>query len=143
MVPVSCVSDSNFLKMTRRRWIADEVSRNRAALIGEHARHLSQVLRAKVGQEFDIAVDGQIRHGRISSINPKRVEFELGNVITYSGAVVAITIALSVFKFDRMEWAIEKCTELGVARIIPIIAARTGPHLASAAIKRTERGERS
>lgn len=128
--------------MTRRRWIADEVSGNRAALIGEHARHLSQVLRAKVGQEFDIAVDGQIRHGIVSSINPKRVEFELGDVITYSGAVVAITIALSIFKFDRIEWAIEKCTELGVAKIIPVIAARTEPHLASAAIKRAERWER-
>ena len=128
--------------MTRRRWIADEVSGNRAALIGEHARHLSQVLRAKVGQEFDIAAVGEIRHGRISSIGPERVEFELGEVITNSGTVLAITIALSIFKFDRMEWAIEKCTELGVAKIIPVMAARTEPHLASAAGKRTERWKR-
>ena len=111
--------------MTRRRWIADEVSGNRAALIGEHARHLSQVLRAKVGQEFDIAAAGEIRHGRISSVGPERVEFELVEVITNSGTVLAITIALSIFKFDRMEWAIEKCTELGVAKIIPVMAART------------------
>ena len=128
--------------MTRRRWIADEVSGNRAALIGEHARHLSQVLRAKVGQEFDIAAAGEIRHGRISSVGPERVEFELGEVITNSGTVLAITIALSIFKFDRMEWAIEKCTELGAAKIIPVVAARTEPHLASAAIKRTERWKR-
>ena len=40
--------------MTRRRWIADEVLGNRAALTGDHARHLAQVLRAQVGQEFDI-----------------------------------------------------------------------------------------
>ena len=41
--------------MTRRRWIADEVSGNHAALVGRHADHLSRILRARVGQEFDIA----------------------------------------------------------------------------------------
>jgi 16S rRNA (uracil1498-N3)-methyltransferase len=38
-----------------------------------------------------------------------------------------------------MEWAIEKCTELGVSHIIPVIARRTDAHLASAASKRVER----
>src|SRR5262249_32039126 len=50
-----------------------------------------------------------------------------------------ITLALSIFKFDRMEWAIEKCTELGVARVVPLITARTETHLSSAASKRRER----
>ena len=67
--------------MTRRRWIADEVSGNRAALVGAHARHLAQVLRGQVGQEFDIATGESIRRGRISSITDDRVEFELGEVI--------------------------------------------------------------
>jgi len=127
--------------MTRRRWIADELSGNRAALIGEHARHLSQVLRAQVGQEFDISTGTEVRHGRVTSIQPDRVEFEVGEVV--SDAVGApITVALSIFKFDRMEWAIEKCTELGVASIIPVIAGRTESHLAGAAPKRVERWKR-
>ena len=41
-----------------------------------------------------------------------------------------------------MEWAIEKCTEIGVARIIPVIARRTDAHLAAAAAKRHERWQR-
>jgi 16S rRNA (uracil1498-N3)-methyltransferase len=53
-----------------------------------------------------------------------------------------ITLALAIFKFDRMEWAIEKCTEIGVARIIPIIARRTDAHLAAAAAKRHDRWQR-
>jgi 16S rRNA (uracil1498-N3)-methyltransferase len=127
--------------MTRRRWIADETSGNRAALLGEHARHLTQVLRAQIGQEFEISVEGHVRSGRIAAISPGRVEFELGETV-FASQTFPITVAISVFKFDRMEWAIEKCTELGVERIVPLIAARTEARLASAAGKRVDRWRR-
>jgi 16S rRNA (uracil1498-N3)-methyltransferase len=127
--------------MTRRRWIADEVSGNRAALTGDHARHLAQVLRAQVGQEFDISTGTEVRHATVTSAHVDRVEFELGEAVEQSEQA-EITVAISVFKFDRMEWAIEKCAELGVARIIPLIAARTEPHLATAAAKRAQRWRR-
>src|SRR5450432_3624476 len=119
--------------MTRRRWIADEYSENHAALTGEHAGHLIRVLRARIGQEFDIAAGSTIRRGRITHLAPGRVEFELGQEVS-AAAAANLTLLLSVFKFDRMEWAIEKCTELGVSRIIPLIARRTESHLAAAAI---------
>ncbi|MGB9074526.1 MAG: RsmE family RNA methyltransferase [Terriglobales bacterium] len=129
--------------MTRRRWIADEVNGNTAALVGSHATHLIRVLRAEIGQEFDIATGGAVRRGRIVSIsNSKdRVEFALGAVQALKPAP-EVTLALAIFKFDRMEWAIEKCTEIGVARIIPIVARRTDAHLAAAAMKRLERWQR-
>ncbi len=127
--------------MTRRRWIADEVSGNIAALVGPHADHLSRVLRARVGQEFDIATGDQVRRGRIISIEANRVELELGALLPVA-ALAQITLLLAIFKFDRMEWAIEKCTELGVAQIVPVIAQRTEAHLAAAAAKRVERWRR-
>jgi 16S rRNA (uracil1498-N3)-methyltransferase len=127
--------------MTRRRWIADEVSDNRAALVGSHAQHLSQVLRGRVGQEFDIAAGDAVRRGRIISIANDRVEFELGEVIPAASAP-SLTLVLSIFKFDRMEWAIEKSVELGASRIVPVIAHRTEAHLAKAAEKRVERWRR-
>ena len=127
--------------MTRRRWIADEVSGNRAALVGEHADHLVRVLRARVGQDFDIAAGEAVRRGRIVSLSDDRVEFDLGEEISVTGTV-EITLLLAIYKFDRMEWAIEKCTELGVARIIPVIARRTDSHLAAASGKRAERWRR-
>lgn len=127
--------------MTRRRWIADEVSGNRAVLTGEHADHLVRVLRARVGQEFDIAAGSTLRRGRIVSVAAGRVEFELGEEVS-AVSVANVTLLLSVFKFDRMEWAIEKCTELGVSRIVPVIARRTDAHLAAASAKRVERWRR-
>jgi 16S rRNA (uracil1498-N3)-methyltransferase len=130
--------------MTRRRWIADEVTGNTAALVGEHAAHLSRVLRAEIGQEFDIATEAGIRRGTIISISDDRVEFTLGEEsrLTSRNSAPKITLALAIFKFDRMEWAIEKCTEIGVDRIIPVIARRSDAHLAAASAKRHERWQR-
>jgi 16S rRNA (uracil1498-N3)-methyltransferase len=124
--------------MTRRRWIADEFSGNKAALTGEHADHLVRVLRARVGQEFDVAAGSVVRRGRVVSIAEGRIDFELHEEIPI--AVTAnLTLLLAIFKFDRMEWAIEKCTELGVSRIVPVVARRTDAHLASASPKRADR----
>lgn len=127
--------------MTRRRWIADKVSGNHAILTGDHADHLVRVLRARVGQEFDISTGEVVRVGRIVTIQPGRVDFDLGENVATS-RVANVSLLVAIFKFDRMEWAIEKCTELGISRILPVIARRTDEHLAAAAAKRVERWRR-
>ncbi len=128
--------------MTRRRWIADEYSPPTAALIGANAAHLARTLRARVGQEFDVACGDRVYRATVSSVGDERVEFVLGDEVSSVAHVVPITMVLAVFKFDRMEWAIEKCTELNVTRIVPVIARRTEKHLAQAAGKRVERWRR-
>jgi 16S rRNA (uracil1498-N3)-methyltransferase len=71
-------------------------------------------------------------------VSDDRVEFELGEAVA-SVTLLNISLLMAIYKFDRMEWAIEKCTELGVAGIVPVVARRTDAHLASAAAKRIER----
>ncbi|MFZ0761270.1 MAG: RsmE family RNA methyltransferase [Candidatus Sulfotelmatobacter sp.] len=127
--------------MTRRRFIADEVSGDQAALVGGHADHLARVLRARVGEDFDIATGDAVRRGRITFLENDRVEFDLCEEVS-GASLPEITLVLAVFKFDRMEWAIEKCTELGVAKIVPVISRRTDSHLAAASAKRVERWRR-
>lgn len=128
--------------MTRRRWIADHVSGNRAVLTGAHADHLVRVLRARIGQEFDIVANGIVRKGVIVALADSLVDFELGEEIPGQPTAIQLTLLLAIFKFDRMEWAIEKCTELGVTRIVPVVARRTDSHLVAAAAKRVERWRR-
>lgn len=132
--PYTCI-------VTRRRFLADEVHGSTAVLTGKNAAHLARVLRARVGQEYEIASMGDVRVGRITTIEDDRIEFELG-VRVASRELIPITLLAAVFKFDRFEWAIEKATELGVARIVPVIARRTDAHLAKAADKRVERWRR-
>ncbi len=125
----------------RRRFLADEVSGDRAFLTGENAGHLARVLRARVGQEFDIASEGIVRTGKIVSVEDARVEFTLGEEVR-TAELRPLKLLIAIFKFDRMEWAIEKATELGATEIVPFIAKRTESHLAQAAAKRVERWRR-
>ena len=127
--------------MTRRRWIADRIEGDRAFLTGQNAAHLARALRARVGQEFEIAAADAVRAGRITAISDDEVVFDLGEPVVQAEQG-RVSLLLAVFKFDRMEWAIEKATELGVSSIQPVIARRTETHLASAAAKRVERWRR-
>jgi 16S rRNA (uracil1498-N3)-methyltransferase len=127
--------------MTRRRWIADTWTETTAALKGEQAAHLARVLRAQPGQVFDVVANGFLHRAEIVSANEREVVFTLHEELE-ADAALPVHLLMAVFKFDHMEWGIEKATELGVARITPVIARRTEKHLAQAAAKRVERWQR-
>lgn len=127
--------------MTRRRWIADKTSDTTAALTGDQALHLARVLRAQPGQVFDVVADGFLHRAEVTSVSEREVTFTLHEELE-ADAALPVHLLMAVFKFDHMEWGIEKATELGVERITPVIARRTEKHLAQAAAKRVERWRR-
>lgn len=127
--------------MTRRRWIANTWTATTATLSGEQAEHLARVLRAAPGQVYDIVAGGFLHRGEILSVQPSEVVFALHEELE-SDTALPLHLLLAVFKFDHMEWAIEKATELGVAQITPVLARRTEKHLAQASAKRAERWRR-
>jgi 16S rRNA (uracil1498-N3)-methyltransferase len=133
--------------MTRRRWIAENWDEATATLMGTQAEHMIRVLRARPGEEADVVAGGRVFHSVIASImdagqgGTPEVRFNLVAEVE-SEAGMPVTLVMSIFKFDHMEWAIEKATELGVAAIVPVIARRTDKHLALAANKRAERWRR-
>ncbi|WP_263368366.1 RsmE family RNA methyltransferase [Edaphobacter bradus] len=133
--------------MTRRRWIADTWTATTATLTGDQAAHLARVLRATPGQIFDVVAGGFLHRAEITSVSAggddkdSEVVFTLHEELE-SDTALPLHLLLAVFKFDHMEWAIEKATELGVARITPILARRTDKHLAQSAPKRAERWRR-
>jgi 16S rRNA (uracil1498-N3)-methyltransferase len=127
--------------MTRRRWIAEHWDEATATLTGAQAAHLARVLRAQPGTRADVVAGGHLFHAEVAAVSPEEVRFNLLAEMKADPAL-PITLAVSIFKFDHMEWAIEKATELGVEAIAPVIARRTDKHLAQAAGKRVVRWRR-
>lgn len=127
--------------MTRRRWIAEHWDEATATIEGAQAEHLARVLRAQPGMEADVVAGGRVFHAQVAAVSQKEIRFNLTSELVADPAL-PVTLVLSIYKFDRMEWAIEKATELGVAAIAPVVSQRTEKHLAQAAEKRAERWRR-
>ena len=127
--------------MTRRRWIAEHWDEATATIVGAQAEHMARVLRAQVGTEADVVAGGFVFHAQVAAVSNQEVRFNLITEVQADPAL-PVTLVVSIYKFDRMEWALEKATELGVAAVAPVIARRTEKHLAQAAEKRAERWRR-
>jgi 16S rRNA (uracil1498-N3)-methyltransferase len=126
----------------RRRFFVEQFIDRTAAIEGETAHHLGRVLRAQVGQLYELSDGVAVWLGRIESVARDRIQFALLEEIPAHPPAVDIVLLLSVVKFDAFEWAIEKATELGVGMIVPVAASRSEKALLAAAGKRLERWEK-
>jgi 16S rRNA (uracil1498-N3)-methyltransferase len=127
--------------VTRRRWIAEHWDEVTATIVGAQAEHMARVLRAQPGMDVDVVAGGHVFHAEVAAVTPAEVRFNLIAELQADPAL-PVTLVLSIYKFDRMEWALEKATELGVAAVAPVVARRSEKHLALAAEKRVERWRR-
>ncbi len=93
----------------------------------DQSRHLITVLRAKLGEPV-LLFDGRgaTRHARINTLARDTLSFAMeGDIQTHPPHNCDITLFACVSKGARMEWLIEKATEMGVHAIMPVISERT------------------
>ena len=128
--------------MARRRFFVDEIRGGAAELRGEEARHLTRVLRVEPGQRFELSDNRHAYLAEIEEARGERVIFRIVETLPAAASPVSVTLCASIVKFDRFEWIIEKATELGVDRILPVDAARSEKGLFDASRKRSERWQR-
>ena len=126
----------------RRRFFVDKFDAGRALLHGEAAQHLGRVLRAEPGQLYELSDGAEVWLARVEKVSSARggaIDFALTEKIPVQDSPLRIRLLLSIIKFDRMEWCLEKATELGVSEIVPLAASRTEKALLLAAAKRAKR----
>ncbi|MGH7838808.1 MAG: RsmE family RNA methyltransferase [Candidatus Binataceae bacterium] len=131
----------------RRRFFVDRFDGTSATLAGDAAEHLGRVLRAEPGQLYELSDGRQVWLGRVERVGllkrgENRIEFSLVERLEARGPALSIQLLLSIVKFDRFEWCLEKAAELGASEIIPLAAARSDKPLLAAAGKRSERWAR-
>ena len=105
-------------------------------LPADAARHL-KVLRPKDGEEIEL-FDGKGRCRKFKVQSSKfKVEclIPVSETLNFKHSTLNLTLFACVTKGSRWDWTIEKATELGVTRIVPVISERT--------IVRIPKGERA
>lgn len=104
------------------------LGKKRFLLPKDEAKHLTRVLRIGAGDTIE-AIDG---HGNratgIVEVVGSHVYLSLDNEPrseTKAGDILPLTLACAILKTDAMHVAIEKATELGVKRFIPLLTERS------------------
>jgi 16S rRNA (uracil1498-N3)-methyltransferase len=131
----------------RRRFFTDNFGAKTAVLRGDTAEHLGRVLRAEPGQLYELSDGGRVWLARIEKValskrGGNRIEFILVEEIQQQQPALQIQLLMSVVKFDRLEWCLEKATELGVSEVVLLAAARSDKALLAAAGKRRARWDK-
>lgn len=91
------------------------------ALAPDDRHHLERVLRLRPGDEVTVS-DGA--GGRLQCRFGPTLE-PLGEVEREARPLPLVAVAFAVVKGQRPEWAVQKLTEIGVERIVPLVSARS------------------
>ncbi len=128
--------------MARRRFFVDEVREERASLRGGDAHHLTRVLRVETGQLYELSDNRNAYLAEVESVAKELVILRVVERLASPEPLLHITLLASLIRFERFEMLLEKATELGVERVIPILADRSEKGLDRAAEKRIARWQR-
>jgi 16S rRNA (uracil1498-N3)-methyltransferase len=128
--------------MSERFFLAAAPAGDRTVLTGDEARHLSRVLRGQPGDEVVVfAGTGAEWPARIVRVARDEVELVLGAPRPDpSRSGPRLTLAVALPKGERQKWLVEKLTELGVDRLVPLVTTRGVAEATAAARARLERG---
>jgi 16S rRNA (uracil1498-N3)-methyltransferase len=128
--------------MSERFFLSMPPRDGRAVLVGDEARHLARVMRCTVGDEV-VVFDGSGTswRARVASIGRDEVMLDMGEAVTASRLTrVPLTLAVALPKGERQKWLVEKLTELGVERLVPLATTRGVAEATPAAVERLSRG---
>ncbi|HEY8411385.1 MAG TPA: 16S rRNA (uracil(1498)-N(3))-methyltransferase [Pyrinomonadaceae bacterium] len=114
--------------MTRRRFFAPpsafNLSKKSVTLTTDEARHLREVLRLKPGDEVSV-FDGEGKEFRARVVQARResAELELQNELEPARpeSPLRITLAVALLKGEKFDLVVQKATELGVTRVVPLV----------------------
>ena len=112
---------------------------------GDEVRHIRKVLRLKTGDEI-LVFDGQGKEFQGTIVEEERSSVVVGIQRTLSlegDSPLEVTLAQSLLKGEKMDYLIQKATELGVKEIVPFFSSRSVPRLEkSRSLKRYHRWEK-
>ncbi len=127
--------------MPDRYFVESPVTGPAARLKGAEAHHLTHVMRAKPGQRVTLFDgSGAEFEARLEAVGRSSVELAIMDRVEVDRELARrITLAVALPKGDRQRWLVEKATELGVSRLVPLITSRGVAQPVETAVARLRR----
>ncbi len=107
-----------------QRYFTKEIKNEKTYLNEEDSYHLKVVMRAKIGEKIEIVCNNKLYLGIISALK-ELVEIDIKEEIDIPTSSYNVTIAQGLIKDKKMEFVLQKATELGVSEIIPLETKRS------------------
>ncbi len=105
------------------RFFAERTGPDTAVLSKEESAHALRVLRMSAGDACQAILDGELYAAQIQDAN-EPVTLFLAEKLPTTEAAVRITLYQGLPKGDKMEFILQKCTEIGVHRFVPVLFGR-------------------
>jgi len=104
----------------------DQVAGPLITVSGEDVRHIGAVLRMKAGDEL-LLCDGKGAEYsvKIAHVDRSEIKAEIVTKTLREIPYPRVTLGQGLPKSDKMDWIVQKATELGVANIVPLVTERT------------------
>jgi len=108
------------------RFFCPDFDEARAALEGDELHHLRAVRRLGPGDAVELFDGrGRLAECAISRLDKRRAELQVRRLTRSAEPRLRLTVATAIPKGERMDWLVEKTTELGVWAIWPLVAERS------------------
>lgn len=111
-----------------KRFYSQNIQTNFIYLENEEAQHCTKVLRCKMDDEVEVLNgNGILYEGKISNIQKNEIQISIQKIVKEEKENSnKLSVAICPTKNPaRIEWFLEKATEIGIANIYPVISDRT------------------
>lgn len=102
-------------------------------IAGEEAAHLSRVLRLDAGEEIEVLLGGERYAAVLTQVEKAAARYTVTDTLPSHEPKTKVTLYQGLCKGEKLEWITQKCTELGVSAIVPVVMERTVKKEAGAA----------
>lgn len=107
------------------RFFTDDIHENTARITGDDAVHIGRSLRMRLGDEITLCSGGMEYICKIRSISDIEVLCDVvSSQKTKAEPSVELTLFQAMPKLDKLEFIVQKATELGVCKIVPVLTER-------------------
>ena len=104
----------------------EQINENKIHIIGEDVKHIKNVLRYEIDDFLDVCDENGVRYKtKIINFKEDKIELQMLEISEETTEpCINVTLIQGLPKSDKMDMIVQKCTELGIKEIIPVITDR-------------------